>query len=183
MNIDLKICKNILKSSNPVFTEEMKQELKKVIDYEKTNANSIYQPKSMVGIQTANLPIYHYQKNNIGRFYAKKDTSIIPLSKYIKHTIFSYSKYKDLDQIKSNPSIAVEIGELNGIDFKNFKNYINNFDDIADKLIKYYSLPNQPNLQKSNIKLLFNIMIYGGGFKTWFDDLKKEKPEKNKKLF
>jgi len=72
MNIDLKICKNILKSSNPVFTEEMKQELKKVIDYEKTSTNSIYQPKSILGVPTANLPIYHSQTNNLGRFYAKK---------------------------------------------------------------------------------------------------------------
>ena len=121
MNIDLKICKNILKSSNPVFTEEMKQELKKVIDYEKTSTTSIFDTKSIHSIQTASLPMYHYQANNLGRFYAKNNISIIPLSKYIKHTIFSYSKHRDLDQIKGHPSIAVEIGELNGLDFKNIK--------------------------------------------------------------
>ena len=154
----------ILKSENPVFTNEMKAELKKVSDK----------------IINNQLNVKHYQVNNVGRFYSENNISIIPLSKNIKQTILSHSKYRDLDQIKGHPSIAVSIGDLNGLDFKNIKNYINNFDDISNKLIQYYFLENQPPLQKSNIKDLFNILIYGGGFKTWIEDLKKEKPNKNK---
>ena len=69
MNIDLKICKNILKSSNPVFTEEMKNDFKKyVVDNIQND-----------GI----LKVKHHQKNKLGRFYATDNKSIIPISKHI----------------------------------------------------------------------------------------------------
>ena len=80
--------------------------------------------------------------------------------------MLSYSNYKDLDQVKGHPTIAVSIADLNGIDCRTIKNYINNFDDVCNQLINYYSLENEIKLTQSNIKDLFNILIYGGGFKT-----------------
>ena len=57
----------ILKSENPVFTNEMKAELKKVSDK----------------IINNQLNVKHYQVNNLGRFYSENNISIIPLSKII----------------------------------------------------------------------------------------------------
>ena len=50
----------------------------------------------------------------------------------------------------------------------------NEFDDIVKTLSEFYSGDDNKPLTKKEIKHLFNITIYGGGFKTW----KKETKEK-----
>ena len=164
--LDKQLCNLILESKDTIYTSEMKDGLKtKIVDCISND-----------GI----LNVKHYQVNNLGRYYGVDNKSIITVSKHIKHTLFHYLNYNDLDQVKGHATIAVSIGNLNNLDFKNIKNYINNFDTIADELIKYYSLENNNNLKHSNIKDLFNLMIYGGGFSTWINNLKKEEPIKGK---
>jgi len=160
--LDKQLCNLILESKNPVFTDEMKIEFKKyVVDNIQND-----------GV----LKVQHYQANKLGRFYAVDNKSIIPISKHIKHTIFKFLNYLDLDQTKGHATIANSIGDLNGKDFKYIKKYIHNFDDISDELIKFYSLPEKQLLNKANIKDLFNIMINGGGFNTWIKNLAEDKP-------
>ena len=103
--------------------------------------------------------------------------------KNIKHTIFHFMQYSNLDQSKGHPIIAAVIGDLNGENFKNIKQYIYNFEEKAKELIDYYSLENGTKLSTANIKDLFNIMIYGGSFNTWKNDLLEDKPKKGYKGF
>lgn len=167
--LDTQLCNLILESTNPVFTEQMKTEFKKyVVDNIQND-----------GI----LKVKHYQANKLGRFYATDNKSIIPISKHIKHTIFKYLNYVDLDQSKGHATIASSIGDLNNKDFKSIKKYIHNFDDICVELIQYYSIPGKQQLNKSNIKDLFNMMLYGGGINTWIKSLAEDKPNKSLKGF
>jgi hypothetical protein len=87
------LAKLILKNDNPIFTKEMKEEFHKVFE----------------NIKNGDLKVKHYQAHDLGRFYSKNNISIIPISKHIKHTMLSYSNYKDLDQVKGHPTIAVSI--------------------------------------------------------------------------
>ena len=167
--LDKQIIGLILKSDNPIFTQETKEELKRCI---------------FDNIQNdGNLTVTHYQAKHLGRFYAKDNKSIIPMLKNIKHTIFHFMQYSDLDQTKGHPTIAAAIGDLNGENFKNIKQYIYNFEEKAKELIDYYSLENGTKLNTANIKDLFNIMIYGGSFNTWKNDLLEDKPKKGYKRF
>jgi hypothetical protein len=84
----------------------------------------------------------------LGRFYAVDNKSIIPISKHIKHTIFKYLNYLDLDQTKGHATIANSVGDLNGKDFK----YINK---LPNDLQQYVTISN-PATEKSIQKLREN---------------------------
>jgi hypothetical protein len=73
--------------------------------------------------------------------------------------------------VKGHPSIAVAVFDKVGIDLKTFKYYINNFDEICNILIEYYSVENEEHMTKDQIKWLFNMMIYGGSYNTWFQNI------------
>ena len=57
--------------------------------------------------------------NNLARYYGVDNKSIIIVSKPIKHTLFHYLNYNDIDPVKGHATIAVSIGNLNDLDFKN----------------------------------------------------------------
>jgi hypothetical protein len=147
------------------YTTEVKQEFREFV-YKHISNNT--------------LVVKHYQTNGIGRFYGKNNISIIPIYKKIKHTLLSYSGYKDLDQVKGHATIVVSVAERNGLELKTLKKYIHNFDEISGELIQYYSIENQTQLQSCHIKDLINTMIYGGSFNTWVNDLLEDKPNKGK---
>ena len=54
--------------------------------------------------------IQYFQSCNMGRFNGE---SIINFPKLIKHTIFEYNKYIDIDQVKGHPTICVELTNEN----------------------------------------------------------------------
>ena len=117
--------------------------------------------------KTGEVKVTHNQRYKCGRFYADGNISLIPLSRYVKHTVFKYLEWLDIDMVKEHPSIAIELGKSVGLSFPSFQNYVNNFDDIVTTLSKFYSVEGQTPLSKDNIKWLFNSMIYGGGFANW----------------
>lgn len=116
---------------------------------------------------TGELKVVHNQRYKCGRYYADNDISLIPLSKYIKHTAFKYLGWLDIDWVKGHPSIAIEMGKSIGISFPTFEKYVNEFDDIVKTLSEFYTANLENPLKKDNIKWLFCSMIYGGGFKSW----------------
>ena len=152
--MDIHMLKLILDSDNPDLTQPMKSNLENAI------VNNIKKNK---------LSVKHHQTHGIGRFYAENDISLIPHSKYIKHTLFKYMGWLDLDMNKGHPSIAVLIGKLNGFTLPTIEKYINSFDEICDTLIKFYQ--DEDQLKKEDIKYVFCIMLYGGGFKRWVNEL------------
>ena len=117
--------------------------------------------------KTGEVKVTHNQRYKCGRFYADDNISLIPLSRYVKHTVFKYLGWLDIDMVKGHPSIAIEMGKLVGLSLPAFENYVNKFDDIVKTLSDFYSVEGEKPLGKDNIKWLFNSMIYGGGFANW----------------
>jgi hypothetical protein len=117
------------------------------------------------------LVVIHNQRHGLGRFYADKNRSLIPHPRSIKHTLFTYGGWVDLDMVKGHPSIAVEVFE--GIlDLPHIKKVVNGFDDVVKKLSLFYEVEGTP-LSNDNIKWLFNMMIYGGTPDGWKKKLEK----------
>jgi len=157
----------LYESDNPKLTPEIKTLLKnKVLD--KMNP------------QTGELKVVHNPKHGLGRFYADEDISIIPHARIIKHTVFKYLGWLDIDMVKGHPTIAVEMAKQVGLSIPHFQKYIDDFKtDICPKIIQQYSCEETP-LNEDDVKDLFNLMIYGGTFETWKNDLAKGKPKKGK---
>jgi hypothetical protein len=161
----------IMESLNPLLTVEMKTEFNKAVLQKMNKSNG-------------ELVVKHNNTQfKLGRFYANENVSMIPHSKYIKHTIFRYLDWLDLDMIKGHSTIAVLMGESVGLNFNFLKHYTENFDTIAETLIEFYSVKTEGEepLNKNDVKHFFNLMIYGGGFSTWKKDLAEDKPKKGKK--
>jgi hypothetical protein len=117
------------------------------------------------------LVVIHNQRHGLGRFYADKNRSLIPHPRSIKHTLFTYGDWVDLDMVKGHPSIAVEV--FGGIlDLPHIKKVVNGFDDVVKKLSLFYEVEGTP-LSNDNIKWLFNMMIYGGTPDGWKKKLEK----------
>ena len=160
------------------FTEKADWKLLKII-YESPFLETRPEIKNNVKIlmektlrSSGEIKVLHTQAHKCGRFYADKSISLIPLSKYVKHTVMKYLGWLDIDMVKGHASIAIEIGKKVGKSFPVFENYVNNFDDIVCELSKFYSADTEKPLDKDNIKWLFNSMIYGGGFNNWIEGLK-----------
>ena len=141
-------------------TKEQKDQIRKSID--KINKNG-------------NIAVTHIQKmkyKNFGRFYADKDShSLIPLSRTIKHTVFKYLGYIDVDMICAHQSIALSIADLNNVDLSALKIYVNNREQIIKDEIEYYSVDGEERLSVDNLKYKFNILAYGGSEKTWRENI------------
>jgi hypothetical protein len=103
---------------------------------------------------------------NIGRFYSDYADNLLTLDKVVKHTVFKSMGYKDIDMVGSHASIAVSLCELNNIPCEYIKEYLTNRDKIVSHLCEVYN-PKDGPLTKTNIKFLFNIILYGGNFDTW----------------
>lgn len=161
----------IMESQNPLLTLEMKTEFNKAVLQKMNKSNG-------------ELVVKHNNTHfKMGRFYANENVSMIPHSKYIKHTIFQYLDWLDLDMIKGHSTIAVLMGESVEINFNFLKYYTENFDKVAETLIEFYSIKTEGEapLDKNDVKTFFNLMIYGGGFSTWKKKLAEDKPLKGKK--
>jgi len=151
--IDVHLLTLIMETDDPRITSVMKTLLQKnIIDNVKPDGSLIV--------------THSNGQYKMGRYRAKHEVSMIPLSKYIKHTMFYYLGWCDIDMIKGHPTIAYEMAKGSGLELPAIKHYIDNFDSICETLIEYYSLENE-RLCKDDIKFLFILMIYGGTFSTW----------------
>lgn len=124
--------------------------------------------------------VKYNQPFSIGRFYGNSCT-ITEHKKKIKHTLMSYSGWCDIDQVKGHPTIAYEWGRLNGVKFDSINEYITNPEKQFEEMKKHYGLTDE-----GDMKDLYNILIYGGGFNTWSEEIEnppKEKRDKGKKPF
>jgi energy-coupling factor transporter ATP-binding protein EcfA2 len=102
----------------------------------------------------------------LGRFYNDPHKSLVPLCKIFKHTIFKFLSYTDIDMVSGHASILVSVCEKRNILCDHVKAYIINKESVLIPLIAYY-----PNIDKTDIKFLFNIILYGGTFNTWIEKL------------
>ena len=167
--LDYHILQMFMETTNPNITTLMKQEIQdKLIN--------------KINTKSGHLSVYHHQANGLGRFYPNDNVSLIPFSKYIKHTIFKYLGWRDLDMVKGHMSIALEMGSSVDIEFKYIKRYIESFSEICEETRVFYQLDDDKNaLSDDDVKRLFCVMMYGGGLKCWVDALGKGDEKKGYK--
>ena len=153
--LDYHILQMFLETNSEKITPIMKQEV---------------QDKLLKNIdqRTGELSVFHHQTYGLGRFYANDNVSLIPFSKYIKHTLFKYLGWRDIDMVKGHMTIAYEMGLAVGLSFTSIKFYIDNFSIVCDEIRQFYQLDESENyLEDEDIKWLFCLMMYGGGLECW----------------
>ena len=104
------------------------------------------------------------QSYNLGRFYAN---TITGYQRKLKHTIFKFLGWNDVDMVKGHPTLAILLGEMNGIDLPTIREYVNNPKKVFEDMGEYYG----DQLEDHQKKWLFNLMIYGGGYDSWIKGL------------
>lgn len=155
-NVDITLCKMLIDTPDIAPVENIDGFKSAVYNHLKPNGD---------------LVVKHNQRHGLGRFYADKNRSLIPHPRSIKHTLFLYGRWLDLDMIKGHPSIALEI--FKGIlELNTIREYVENFKDIVEMLSLFYKTDGEP-LDTDNIKWLFSMMIYGGTPDGWREKLAK----------
>ena len=163
LKLDYVILRNIMTSNNPIFTDNRKQLLLPVLN--------------KINKQTSILEVIHNPRYGLGRFYPDESISPICVSRHIKHTLFAYLDWIDLDMVKGHPTMLYCVAQKNGVDLPTFKHYLENFDSIVETLSTFYSVDGEEPLTRDNIKELFSILVYGGGFSTWIKKLQENSIE------
>jgi hypothetical protein len=150
LTLDKRLCEIILQSDDARLTPEMKTYFQKTYE--------------LIDTKTDKLKVSYVTCNGVGRRYGN---GLLPHSKFIKNTVYSYLGWKDYDQKKGHPTILLEVGLRNNLVMKAYEKYIDEFDEICNTLIEYYSVDGENPITKSDVKDLFNITIYGGGHSKW----------------
>lgn len=125
---------------------------------------------------TNTLKVSYYHPFNLGRFYPTNSLSPINVSRHIKHTLFSYMDWIDLDMVRGHPSIIFSIAKNNNLHLPTFEKYLTNKDDVIAELLEHYQSEND-SLTGKDIKDIFNISIYGGGHSTWEKQMANDNKE------
>jgi phage/plasmid-associated DNA primase len=153
-NMDITLCKMIIDTHDIAPVENVDGFKTAVYNNLKSNGD---------------LVVKHNQRHGLGRFYADNNRSLIPHPRSIKHTLFTYGGWNDLDMVKGHMSIALEV--FKGIlKLPHIQKTVSGFDDVVNKLSQYYEVDGTP-LSNDNIKWLFNMMIYGGTPDGWKNKL------------
>ena len=158
--MNLEVDKRVLlafSNSKKYYNPDQQERLNKII--EAIDSNGI-------------LKVTHSQPKGIGRFYSCGDLSPVVLQRHIKHTLFHSQGWIDLDMIKGHPTILSQLAYRNKFEVKNIKKYVDDADYVLEKLLNHYN-KEQPLINKDDIKDIFNMLIYGGGYSTWLKELSK----------
>ena len=115
------------------------------------------------------LKTSHKQRFGIGRYYAELSLSPICVSRHIKHTMFKYLNWIDLDMVKGHPSIIKQVASKSGFPTPQLDKYLADPKATFKTLIDYYSI-DEP-LTEDDVKNIFNIGIYGGSHECWWKAL------------
>lgn len=170
VQLDYPILQDIMNTSGPEFTDDRKAILKNLIEGITVTTNGKSQLIKGINKTTGFLEITHSQRYGLGRFYPNHTLSPICMSRHIKHTLFKYLDWIDIDMVKGHPSILVSIAKNNNLSLPAFEKYLNNPEDVFNMLVEYYS-PEDYELSHDNVKDIFNILIYGGGHNTWLSQM------------
>jgi hypothetical protein len=160
LELDYNLLLLIGQSTNPEFTDDRKRHLLNLLN--------------KINKDTNILEVEHKQRYGIGRFYAENQHSPICISRHMKHTLFTYLDWVDIDMVKGHPSILYNIAKNNNIQLPFLKHYLENTNEIFMTLTNYYTVDGHSPISLDHIKDIFCRLIYGGGMKTWFEDLDKE---------
>lgn len=129
--------------------------------------------------KTGKLKFKHYQAFGIGRYYANNKISAICVSRIIKHTLFKYLGWIDIDMVKGHPTIIKQVALKNGYATPEIDKYLADPDATFQTLLKHYATDDK--LTEDDVKDIFNISIYGGGHSTWLEQMEKDGKVVNQK--
>ena len=147
--------------NNKTIKQEHKQPLQNL--YDSLHCKSKSRP---VGIlKTTYSPRY-----DIGRWFPN-GTGLISLKREIKHTIFKHMGWLDIDLQKCQPSIVLSLAK-GKLDLTYIQEWFHRPEEVKSNLKEFYSNPRFP-LDDKDIKELVNMGLYGGGLKTWIDELRE----------
>ena len=153
---DKPICELLISGLNPQITTMMANNFK----------NNV-----VPHIVDNKLTITHFQARGLGRFYCEDSVSPCAHSKHIKHTLFQYQNWLDIDMCKGHPSILAYLCAKNNMKCPEFDDIINHFDLLWPEIANYYKEKCGVLLDEDNVKYFFNLCIYGGGYSTWIKKL------------
>ena len=123
--------------------------------------------------RTGELVIFHegHGKDGIGRRYADGNVSLVPFSKYVKHTVLHYLGWRDIDMVKCHTSIVNEMLKKVEGPSEVLELFISDFSRIAEEVIEHHSADKTNPLLVDDVKWLFIMMTYGGGFNKWANEI------------
>ena len=147
--LDYKLCNILLHSKNELLSPKVKSNFKKIV--KALNGKNVLKTK--------------WDRNyQLGRYYANNDISITPHSKKIKHTVYSYLGWLDIDMVKGHQSIAYEISKQRNKPLVNVGTILMDFQSYSNEVKSFYQDENEPLLQDDDVKDLNNLTIYGGSY-------------------
>jgi len=121
------------------------------------------------------LIVQHNNRHNLGRFYSDRDRSPCCHTKLIKHTVFAYQNWLDIDMVKGHTSILLYLGKMNGETLTAIHDVVHNWETRWREIAEYYKKKCGVELDEDNVKYYFNMTIYGGGYERWVEKLADKK--------
>lgn len=114
---------------------------------------------------------YNRNSNNpYGRSNPDRALGLYPIRREIRHTLSS-NEMTDLDIKNCHPVMLLQICDIEGIECPQLSDYVNNRQVYFNDGMKAYGC------SQEEIKRLFIIYLYGGGFENWAGEIDVSKCE------
>lgn len=133
------------------------EELKKLKDYDLLHTNL---ERIMKKVKNGKLRVKYSRKINAGRVYAFKGHSYQMINGIVRNAL-AYKNYIDIDMVNSHPTILNEVCKIHDIPHYKLKYYVENRDDIINRIMKTYNKTNKA------VKSMFLTVLNCGGYKTY----------------
>jgi hypothetical protein len=122
-----------------------------------------------VNCLTSTIDTTWNQRYEMARLYPDNGHSLVVQPRFIKHTIWYYLGYVDGDLVAAHPTFLYCLCKQNSYPCPILEHYIFHRELVLAEVVSYY------DVSRDQAKMLFNIILYGGGFKTWTDELLESK--------
>lgn len=124
---------------------------------------------SLIGGNIASVQYNKVDKQCWGRSNPNDMVSLFTLRKEIRHTI-SGMYYTDIDIENCHPTILYQVCKKFNIECTLLESYVLNRKYYLDNVVTHYGV------DIDSAKLLFIIILYGGGYSRWCDEVDTSKP-------
>ena len=117
-----------------------------------------------------NVVEYSLKKYGVGRLYPTPfKNSYQSMYNTIRRLVID-GNCTSVDLVNAHPTILKQlINQHANLEFRNLAKYVNDREGVRQDIMKKY------NVSKSQVKDLFIRMIFGGSYKTWFEENKIKK--------
>jgi len=165
-----------------IFTEQVDVTLLNMMNKKSSEKIEINNHKNNITIvldnvnkKTGQLQVqYTSNYNGLGDLTPVNNISMLCSGdRTVRHTMFEYMGYKEIDINKAFITLMYEISLKNGILLSSMKNYITNYEEITDDIISYYKsyginlvLKNKP--KNDLVRHFLNCIYSGGTYKDFF---------------